>query len=152
MNNNTQLRKVMRSAYFRRNNQQLPGPTRSAKLSGNGFMHPSLPRGYGYGDRWKEMQGTQEMMARKSRNKQDTDYFKIKKQNLNAQPMTKKISSNRQSKKSYAMRNSLKDCERSSKFVTDDILRSFGVLASDYSVSVIVNNSTTLSIPSFLSY
>lgn len=30
-NDSTQLRKVMRSAYFRRNNQQLPGPTRSAK-------------------------------------------------------------------------------------------------------------------------
>ncbi|VDM98189.1 unnamed protein product [Onchocerca ochengi] len=31
MNNTTKLRKVMKSAYFRRNSQQLPGPIRSAK-------------------------------------------------------------------------------------------------------------------------
>ncbi|EFO27365.1 hypothetical protein LOAG_01108, partial [Loa loa] len=129
MNNSTQLRKVMKSAYFRRNNQQLPGPTRSARLSGNGFMHPSLPPSYGR--RWKGMQRTQKMMTRKSRNKQNTCRFKSKKkQNLNAQSMMEKIPPNRQNADGYIMR---RDSERSNKFVTDDVLRSFGVLASDYS-------------------
>ncbi|VDM20708.1 unnamed protein product [Wuchereria bancrofti] len=135
--NSMQLRKVMRSAYFRHNNQQLPGPTRSAKLSGNGFMHPSLPPSYGH--RWEEMQ---KMMTRNKQNKQNIcRSTSSKKQNLHAQPIIEKISHNRQDKESDSMR---RDSERSGKFVTDDVLRSFGVLASDYSVSVTINNSTTI--------
>ncbi|VDO35419.1 unnamed protein product [Brugia timori] len=132
--NSMQLRKVMRSAYFRHKNQQLPGPVRSAKLSGNGFLNPSISPSYGH--HWKEMQ---EMTMR---NKQNT-YRSIsyKKQNLHAQPIMGKISYNRQDKESDTMR---RDSERSKKFVTDDVLRSFGVLASDYSVSFMINNSTTI--------
>ncbi|KAM3727607.1 Protein Tob1 [Dirofilaria immitis] len=131
-NNNMQLRKVMKSAYFRRNNQQLPGPIRSAKLSGNGFMHPSLPPGYGH--KWKGMQGTQEMILRKNKNKQKIHHSRSKKkENLNVKPTTEKFSPKKQNKANYIMQNSLKESERNSKFVTDDILRSFGVLASDYS-------------------
>ncbi|OZC04930.1 BTG family protein, partial [Onchocerca flexuosa] len=132
VNNTTKLRKVMKSAYFRRNNQQLPGPIRSAKLSGNGFMHPSLP--FGYGRKWKEMEGRQEMMSRKSRNKKKIRHSRSnKKQSLNAEPTMEKFSSNRQNKADYIKQKSSKNSERSSTLVTDDILRSFGVLASDYS-------------------
>uniref|UniRef100_A0A0R3S093 Ras-associating domain-containing protein n=1 Tax=Elaeophora elaphi TaxID=1147741 RepID=A0A0R3S093_9BILA len=141
MNNSTQLRKVMRSAYFRCHNHQLPGPTRSAKLSGNGFMHPSLPPSYGR--QWKRMQKKQGGMKKNSRNKQNTYSSESKKQNLNTQPMKEKISSNGKDKKNYAKRNSLRDCEKSNKFVIDDILRSFGVPASDYSVSIIIDTLTT---------
>ncbi|KAL3990921.1 BTG family protein [Acanthocheilonema viteae] len=148
-NNSTQLRKIIRSAYFRRNTQQLPGPTRSVKLSGNGFMHPSLAPGCGR--RWKEIQRMKEMMITSSRNKQNTNHSKNKR-NFNIQRMMEKISfpSNRRNKKPYVMRNSLIDCETSSKFVTDDVLRSFGVLASDYPRSI--NQSNCKDVSSLIAY
>lgn len=121
------------------------------RLSGNGFMHPSLPPGYGR--RWKEMQRTQEMTTRKNKNKQNTHRSKSKKkQNLNTQPVMEKISSNKQSKQSYIMRNSLRESHGNTKVVTDDVLRSFGVLASDYSVSVTTNkfNNNLYSLPHLL--
>lgn len=111
-------------------------------------MHPSLPPRYGR--RWKEMQGTPEMMMRKNRKKRNTDHSRNNKRSLNTQPMGEKISSNRQNKKSNSMQNLLKDCEKSSKFVTDDVLRSFGVLASDHSVSFKTDNSIIPILSSFI--
>lgn len=104
------------------------------RFSGNGFMHPSLPPSHGR--RLKRMRRKQERMMIESRNRQNTSDSKREKRKPSAQLMIKEISfNNRRSKKNY-MQNSLRDCEKSSKFVTDDVLRSFGVLASDCSVSV----------------
>ncbi|VDK68716.1 unnamed protein product [Litomosoides sigmodontis] len=131
VNNNTQLRKVIRSAYFQRNIQQLPGPSRSAKFSGDGFMHPSLP--HSYGRRLSKMKRKQKQKMIGSKNRQNTRNSKREKRKPTAQPMTKKILlKNRRSKRSY-MQNSLRDCKRISKVVTDDVLHSFSVLDSDYS-------------------
>lgn len=96
-------------------------------------MHPSLPPGYGR--KWKEMERAQEI-TRKVGDKQNKHRFTTqKKQNLDFQPTQEKFPPNEQNKKKYIAG---KESKKSTKFVTDDVLRSFGILASDYSVSVTI--------------
>ncbi|VDN03676.1 unnamed protein product [Thelazia callipaeda] len=164
-NDNKQLRRMIKSAHYWYKNQQLPGPTRSAKLSGNGFMHPTLPPSYNRKWNWNYNQ-----MCRRFQNEnkisfgknvfEKRNYSTISTSNRIQNPKSQNFSFKNPSggdyvtrKKNHDKNTLINDQNFSSKnhnggdyvtrkknydrntIISDDVLRSFGVIASYHTVN-----------------